>query len=473
MALLRAHHLLLMRPRAAFSSRPPPLSSSPCRRALPTTAIASRLLCSHHASSPPDDASASASPSIVADLLDYLNESWTQFHATAEAKRQLLDAGFTLLSENDDWDLQPGGRYFFTRNMSCLIAFAVGEKYKLGNGFNIIAAHTDSPCLKLKPRSASFKSGHQMVNVQTYGGGLWHTWFDRDLTLAGRVILKDADGSFKHELVKVSRPLIRVPTLAIHLDRTVNSDGFKPNLENHLVPLLATKHEETTANSSEKNSSSSTKVVHHPLLLQVLSDEIGCKSDEIIGIELNVSLMDSSKMPEELSNEKAIRMIALFDNEEVGSNSMQGAGAPTMFHAMRRIVDSLMHQSMGEGALERAINSSFLVSADMAHALHPNYPDKHEEHHRPELQKGLVIKHNANQRYATSAVTAFLFKEIARLHNLPVQEFVVRNDMGCGSTIGPILASEMCGKEDVDTTYKHFKAFFEMFSDIDRKLNVD
>jgi aspartyl aminopeptidase len=128
MALLRAHHLLLMRPRAAFSSRPPPLSSSPCRRALPTTAIASRLLCSHHASSPPEDASASASPSIVADLLDYLNESWTQFHATAEAKRQLLDAGFTLLSENDDWDLQPGGRYFFTRNMSCLIAFAVGEK---------------------------------------------------------------------------------------------------------------------------------------------------------------------------------------------------------------------------------------------------------------------------------------------------------------------------------------------------------
>uniref|UniRef100_A0A0D9YKJ3 aspartyl aminopeptidase n=1 Tax=Oryza glumipatula TaxID=40148 RepID=A0A0D9YKJ3_9ORYZ len=459
MALLRAHHLLLMRPRAAFSSRPPPLSSSPCRRALPTTAVASRLLCSHHSSSPPDDAPTSASPSIVADLLDYLNESWTQFHATAEAKRQLLDAGFTLLSENDDWDLQPGGRYFFTRNMSCLIAFAVGEKYKLGNGFNIIAAHTDSPCLKLKPRSASFKSGHQMVNVQTYGGGLWHTWFDRDLTLAGRVILKDADGSFKHELVKV------------------------------------------------------------------LSDEIGCKSDEIIGMELNVcdtqpsclgggnnefiysgrldnlascycalrSLMDSSKMPEELSNEKAIRMIALFDNEEVGSNSMQGAGAPTMFHAMRRIVDSLMHQSMGEGALDRAINSSFLVSADMAHALHPNYPDKHEEHHRPELQKGLVIKHNANQRYATSAVTAFLFKEIARHHNLPVQEFVVRNDMGCGSTIGPILASgvgirtvdcgipqlsmhsvrEMCGKEDVDTTYRHFKAFFEMFSDIDRKLNVD
>ncbi|CAD6234566.1 unnamed protein product [Miscanthus lutarioriparius] len=441
----------------------------------------------------------------------------------AEAKRQLLDAGFKLLSESDDWDLQPGGRYFFTRNMSCLVAFAIGEKYRVGNGFNIIAAHTDSPCLKLKPRSATIKSGHQMVNVQTYGSGLWHTWFDRDLTLAGRVILKATDGSFKHKLVKLTRPLIRVPTLAIHLNRTVNTDGFKPNLETHLVPLLATKHEDTT--NSDDKSSSSTKVTHHPLLLQILSEEIGCDSDEIIGMELNVcdtqpsclgggnnefiysgrldnlascycalrSLMDSSKMAEQLSNEKAIRMVAMFDNEEVGSDSMQGAGAPTMFQAMRRIIDSLMHQSMGEGALERAIHSSFLVLADMAHALHPNYAEKHEECHRPELQKGLVIKHNANQRYATSAVTAFLFKEIARIHNLPVQEFVVRNDMGCGSTIGPILASgvgirtvdcgipqlsmhsvrEMCGKEDVDTTYRHFKAFFEMFSDIDRKLNVD
>ncbi|KAJ1287248.1 hypothetical protein BS78_03G416300 [Paspalum vaginatum] len=524
MALLRLHlprPPLPARPTSALASALSSSASTPLslwRAHLP--AAASRLLCS----TKPDAAAAAAPPSIVAGLLDYLNESWTQFHATAEAKRQLLDAGFKLLSESDDWDLQPGGRYFFTRNMSCLVAFAIGEKYRLGNGFNIIAAHTDSPCLKLKPRSAAFKSGHQMVNVQTYGSGLWHTWFDRDLTLAGRVILKAADGSFKHKLVKLTRPLMRVPTLAIHLDRTVNSDGFKPNLETHLVPLLATKHEEPATNSDDK-SSSSTKVTHHPLLLQILSEEIGCDSDEIIGMELNVcdtqpsclgggnnefiysgrldnlascycalrSLVDSSKAAEQLSNEKAIRMIAMFDNEEVGSDSMQGAGAPTMFQAMRRIVDSLMHQSMGEGALERAIHSSFLVSADMAHALHPNHPEKHEECHRPELQKGLVIKHNANQRYATSAVTAFLFKEIARIHNLPVQEFVVRNDMGCGSTIGPILASgvgirtvdcgipqlsmhsirEMCGKEDVDTAYRHFKAFFEMFSDINRKLNAD
>ncbi|KAF8403267.1 hypothetical protein HHK36_011368 [Tetracentron sinense] len=586
------------------------------------------------------------SPSIVGDLLDYLNESWTQFHATdmtsytlkldeakyekAEAKRQLIDAGFHLLNENDEWDLKPGGRYFFTRNMSCLVAFAVGEKYSVGNGFHVIAAHTDSPCLKLKPKSASLKSRYLMVNVQTYGSGLWHTWFDRDLSVAGRAIVRSSDGSFLHKLVKVKRPLLRVPTLAIHLDSTVNKDGFKPNLETHLIPLLATKLEETSAEPKEKSASLSSKTAHHPLLMQVsslvllqsveekcwsevLSDELSCGIDDIVSIELNVcdtqpsclgggndefifsgrldnlassycafrALVDSCGSPGDLSSEHAIRMVALFDNEEagmgpgsdeagwsgswrlvaekgtgcpdllgylgrysrlvwgagvvqqvgmgpgsdaagwsggwrdnkekvvgwaavvtgagkraaeaVGSNSVQGAGAPTMFQAMRRIVDCLAQEYVGEGAFERSIRQSFLVSADMAHGVHPNFMDKHEEHHRPELQKGLVIKHNANQRYATSGVTAFLFKEVANIHNLPTQEFVVRNDMGCGSTIGPILASgvgirtvdcgiaqlsmhsvrEICGKEDVDIAYKHFKAFYQTFSSIDRKLNVD
>lgn len=466
-----------------------------------------------------------SSRSIVGGLLDYLNESWTQFHATAEAKEQLIAAGFHLLSENDEWDLQPGGRYFFTRNMSSLVAFAIGEKYSMGNGFHVIAAHTDSPCLKLKPKSASSKSGYLMLNVQTYGGGLWHTWFDRDLSLAGRVILRRDDGIFSHRLVKVKRPLLRVPTLAIHLDRTVNKDGFKPNLETQLIPLLATRHEDVSAEHKGKNADLSSKDGHHPLLMQILSDEVGCKIDDIASIELNVcdtqpsclgggnnefifsgrldnlassycalrALIDSCQSPGDLSNEHAIRMIALFDNEEVGSDSAQGAGAPTMFQAMRRIVDCLVHNYVGESVFERSIRQSFLVSADMAHGVHPNFADKHEEHHRPELGKGLVIKHNANQRYATSGVTAFLFKEVAKIDNIPTQEFVVRNDMGCGSTIGPILASgigirtvdcgisqlsmhsvrEICGKDDVDIAYKHFKAFYQNFSDIDKKLCVD
>ncbi|KAH0861574.1 hypothetical protein HID58_089835 [Brassica napus] len=431
--------------------------------------------------------------SIVGDLLDYLNESWTQFHATAEAKRQLLAAGFHLLSENEDWNLKPGGRYFFTRNMSCLVAFAVGDKYVPGNGFHAIAAHTDSPCLKLKPKSASSKSGYLMVNVQTYGGGLWHTWFDRDLSVAGRAIVRASDGNFVHRLVKVKRPLLRVPTLAIHLDRTVNSEGFKPNLETQLVPLLATKQDETSAESKDKNVSPFSKDAHHPLLMQILSDDLECKPEDIVSLELNIcdtqpsclggannefifsgrldnlassfcalrALIDSCASSESLSTEHGIRMIALFDNEEVGSDSCQGAGAPTMFQAMRRIVSSLGNAQVTECTFDRAIRKSFLVSADMAHGVHPNFADKHEENHRPQLHKGL--------------------------------DFVVRNDMGCGSTIGPILASgvgirtvdcgiaqlsmhsvrEICGTDDIDIAYRHFKAFYRSFSSVDRKLTVD
>ncbi|XP_027363422.1 probable aspartyl aminopeptidase isoform X2 [Abrus precatorius] len=411
--------------------------------------------------------------SIVPELLQYLNESWTQFHATAEAKRQLLAAGFHLLNENQQWDLKPGGRYFFTRNMSSLVAFAIGEKYNVGDGFHVIAAHTDSPCLKLKPKSASSKSDYLMVNVQTYGAGLWHTWFDRDLSVAGRVILRSGDNSYVHKLVKVNRPILRIPTLAIHLNRTVNQDGFKPNLETHLLPLLSMKFEDISLESKEKSTALSSKAHHHPLLMQILSDELNCDVDDIVSIELNVcdtqpsclgggnnefifsgrldnlassycalrALIDSCECLGDLANEHAIRMVALFDNEEVGSGSVQGAGAPTMFQAMRRIVGDLANNYVSEGSFELTIRQSFLVSADMAHGVHPNFVDKHEEFHRPELQKGLVIKHNANQRYATSGITSFLFKEVGRIHNLPTQEFVVRNDMGCGSTIGPILAS--------------------------------
>ncbi|VFQ80278.1 unnamed protein product [Cuscuta campestris] len=495
------------------TARPRNLSHTPSLRSFSPEAV------------PEDLVTSESSSSIVGDFLDYLNESWTQFHATAEAKQQLIAAGFHLLNENEEWDLKPGGRYFFTRNMSSLVAFAIGKKHSVGNGFHIIAAHTDSPCMKLKPISASHKSGYLMVNVQTYGGGLWHTWFDRDLTVAGRVILRAEDGSFLHRLVKVKRPLLRVPSLAIHLNRNVNQDGFKPNLETHLVPLLATKSENISNETAEKMNAPSSKDVHHELLMQILSDELGCKVGDIASIELNIcdtqpsclggannefifsgrldnlassfcsfrALVDSCSSPDDLVNEHAIRMIALFDNEEVGSDSYQGAGAPTLFEALRRITDCLGHQAVGESVFARSIRHSFLVSADMAHGVHPNFTDKHEEHHHPKLQKGLVIKHNANQRYATSGVTSFLFKEVARIHNLPTQDFVARNDMGCGSTIGPILASkvgirtvdcgiaqlsmhsvrEICGKEDIDIAYKHFKAFYQTFSSIDKKLNVD
>ncbi|KAB5532126.1 hypothetical protein DKX38_018796 [Salix brachista] len=509
---------------------------------------------------------------VASELINFLNDSPTAFHAVEEAKKRLRNAGYEQVSERQDWNLEAGKRYFFTRNHSTIVAFAIGNKFEAGNGFYIVGAHTDSPCLKLKPVSKVTKGGYLKVGVQTYGSGLWHTWFDRDLTVAGRVIIKeekDGSVSYSHRLVRIEEPIMRVPTIAIHLDRNVNSDGFKVNTETQLLPVLATsiktelnkaiaesdplKSEETLADG--KNSDKvMIKSKHHSLVLEMIANQIGCKVDDICDFELQVcdtqpsviagaakefifsgrldnlcssfcslkALIDATSSESDLKDESGVRMVALFDHEEVGSNSAQGAGSPVMLDALSRITSSFDSDSksipigkgyyisqaygfdphwyveeqkleMSKGLLPKAIQLSYLVSADMAHALHPNYMDKHEENHQPKLHGGLVIKHNANQRYATNAVTSFLFREIASKHNIPTQDFVVRNDMACGSTIGPILASgvgirtvdvgapqlsmhsirEMCAVDDVKHSYEHFKAFFQDFSNLDAKITVD
>jgi len=456
---------------------------------------------------------------VALELVDFLNDSWTHYHAVETSEKLLLAAGFTKLSEREEWDVQAGGKYYFIRNGTTIVAFALGGQFKGGNGFNIVAAHTDSPCLKLKPVTASKKSGFLKVGVQTYGGGLWYTWFDRDLSVAGRVLVRKDDGSIASQLVRIDSPILRIPTLAIHLDREVNTNGFKPNTETHLAPVLATSIKAELNQTPDKSSDGP----HHALLLEVLAKQLGCPIENIEDFELNVcdtqpsaiggaskefifsgrldnlamsycglkALIEATNDEAALEKETNGLMVALFDHEEVGSNSAQGAASPVMFEAMRRATSVL--QGPGEGVLERSIRNSFLVSADMAHCLHPNYPEKHEENHQPKMHKGLVIKHNANQRYATTAVTSFLFREIAKQQGIPMQDFVVRNDMGCGSTIGPIMASgigirtvdvgmpqlsmhsvrEMCGTDDVETSYKHFKAFFESFTAIDSTVAVD
>ncbi|XP_044484842.1 probable aspartyl aminopeptidase isoform X2 [Mangifera indica] len=416
--------------------------------------------------------------SLVSDFLQFLNASPTAFHAVDEAKRRLREVGYEQISEKEDWNLEAGKRYFFTRNYSTIVAFAVGKKYVAGNGFHIVGAHTDSPCLKLKPVSKVTKGGYLEVGVQTYGGGLWHTWFDRDLMIAGRVIIreeKDGSVSYSHKLLRIEEPILRIPTLAIHLDRNINSDGFKPNTQSHLLPVLATAIKEELNKVAGDNNSKETPTgfgsKHHSVLLQ--------------------ALIDTTSSGSNLEDETGVRMVALFDHEEVGSASAQGAGSPVMLDALSRITNSFC--TITNVLIEKAIQRSFLVSADMAHALHPNYMEKHEDNHQPKLHGGLVIKHNANQHYATNAVTSFIFKEIALKHNLPTQEFVVRNDMGCGSTIGPILASgvgirtvdvgapqlsmhsirEVCAIDDVKHSYEHFKAFFQEFAHLDCKFAVD
>ncbi|CAG9460023.1 unnamed protein product [Pedinophyceae sp. YPF-701] len=455
------------------------------------------------------------------ELIKFLNDSWTPFHAVTSTIAILEAAGFKPLNERGPWEVVPGGKYYLTRNMSALVAFAVGGKFAPGSGFAIIGAHTDSPCLKLKPVGKLKKGGYQQLAVQTYGGGLWHTWFDRDLGLAGRVVVRRAGGKISQELVCIRKALLRIPMLAIHLNRDIHTAGLKPNAETHLAPILATEARAGLGKAAESKDGSVAPAVQrqHPLLLSILAKELGCKPADILDFELHLcdtqpsviggacdefvlsGRLDNLAMSwasaraladtcgdASLGNESGVRCIALFDNEEVGSDSAQGAGSPLMLDVVRRVAAAL--GAGEEGAVERTLQASFLVSADMAHALHPNYMDKHETLHQPAIHGGLVIKHNANQRYATSAVSAAVFREVGARRKLPVQEFVVRQDLGCGSTIGPILASgtgirtvdvgapqlamhsirEMCGTDDIATALGHFKGFFELFTTIDKSV---
>ena len=493
-------------------------------------------------------------PTVAKELVEYLNKSWTAFHATKNAEEMLKKAGFVKLDEDKSWSssssnsnsnppLKPNGKYYVVRNQSCIVAFCLGGEYVPGDGFHIIAAHTDSPCPKLKPVSKrKERAGCIGVGVQPYGGGLWHTWFDRDLSVAGRVLLKKNDGRVQSELVKIERPIVRIPSLAIHLDREINQSGFKPNLETNFAPILATaikaelegfnnnrENKNKDANNDNSSSSSGGETMHHPIILAILAEELKCEPEDIIDFELNVcdtqksqiggatnefifsgrldnlcssfcalkALIDASK-DSSLKKHKGARAIALFDNEEVGSVSTSGGGGTVMIEAIKRATlssnsSNSSNSSGGESdVIEQCLAKSFLVSADMAHAIHPNYTEKHEEQHQPLFHKGVVVKHNANQRYATTALTAYMFRECAKLSGIPTQEFVVKNDMGCGSTIGPIVSAqtgirtvdvgvpqlsmhsvrEMMGTEDVDICHKHFLAFYENIAKVDANVQM-
>merc|ERR1719228_1175370 len=368
--------------------------------------------------------------------------------------------------------LTQGGKYFYHRNRSTLVAFTVGGQYKPGGEFKIIGAHTDSPVLKVKPVSAKTAHGYIQVGVECYGGGLWHTWFDRDLTLAGCVIVSKQEGGFERRLVHIKRPILRVPSLCIHLQTAEERQKFAPNKETHLQPILAMFEE------SLNKSDTTLDPRHCPSLLTLLGSELGVAPDRIQDLEL--SLCDTQPGAIWGLNQHFLSSPRL-DNQ-VGSDSAVGAGSPIMSEAMSRVLGCF---DSSDEMLKVTLRNSFLVSADVAHAIHPNYHDKHDG---PLRNKGTVIKTNSNQRYATNAETGFLLRELSRRADAPVQEFVVRNDCPCGSTIGPIISArvgirtvelgvpslsmhsirETMGVEDVTTNARLFTTFFREFGALDK-----
>ena len=397
---------------------------------------------------------------FVADFLQFLEDSPTHFHAVSTASSRLLQAGFTELLETDRWSLAQGGRYFFRRNGSSVVAFTVGGAYRAENGFTVLAAHTDSPCLKVKPAACISRGGCLMLNTQPYGGGLWHTWFDRDLGVAGRLLVRDKERVRSVE-VALTRPVARIPNLAIHLTSGKEREAFEPNLHEHLKALLCLAPD--TPGQTEAKTP-----LTHPRLLGLLAEAAGVPESEVVDMELQLvdcqppalggaqsELILSGRLDNlcscfqslralitsaaNLDRQTTVCMAALFDHEEVGSGSFAGAGSSLFVNTLTLISESLCGNS--PGALLRSLRKSFIVSADMAHALHPNYLAKHDPSMAPVLGAGLVVKHNANQRYATNSVSASMLREAARLAGVGVQEFSVRSDMGCGSTIGPILAT--------------------------------
>ncbi|HEX8819563.1 MAG TPA: M18 family aminopeptidase [Archangium sp.] len=387
------------------------------------------------------------------DLLAYIDASPTPYHAVRETVRRLSAQGYRALDERDPWDLKPGDKVYVTRGDTSIAAFHLGTTPVDRAGFKLVGAHTDSPNLRLKPNAQVQRSSYHQLGVEVYGGPLLSTWLDRDLSIAGRVVVA-REGRPAHHLVDFRRPLLRIPNLAIHLNRGVNTDGLKLNAQDHLVPVLALERSgavDLKAMLVEELVRGGTQVAPGDILgfdlcLYDLQPSIRSgafgeflhapRLDNLASSHAGLSALLAMSGPGE-----ATRGVVLYDHEECGSRSAQGAASPFLRDLLERI--TLAHSDGRRDSFHRAIRHSFLVSADMAHALHPNYASMHEPKHQPLLGAGPVIKSNVNQSYATDGESWAWFALHCREAGVTPQNFVTRTDLGCGSTIGPISAGEL------------------------------
>lgn len=383
-------------------------------------------------------------------MLKFIDESPTCFHVVDNLKKQLVKNGFTELKESELWKLSPasgskkGGKYFVTRNDSSIISFKIPKKdFK---GFYMIASHSDSPSFKIKENPEMESGGaYVKLNVEKYGGMLCAEWFDRPLSVAGRLIVRDKNGAVKTKLVNVDRDLLMLPALAIHMNREAN-DGFKYNAQSDMLPIFG------DADAKDK-------------FFEIIAKAAGVKKDDILGHDLFLynrvkptvwgadgEFIASSRLDDQecvyttfegFLNSKDSDNVAVhcvFDNEEVGSGTKQGAASTFLKDTLTRINECLGRTNE---QYFTAVANSFMISADNAHAIHPNYLDKADPVNRPVMNKGIVIKYNANQKYTTDAVSAATFKLVCEKAQVPFQSFTNRSDMPGGSTLGNISTSQV------------------------------
>ncbi|MEE8475929.1 MAG: M18 family aminopeptidase [Myxococcota bacterium] len=428
----------------------------------------------------------------VADLLAFIDRSPTPYHAVAESVARLSAVGFSEAQEAELWDLAPGDRRVVVRGDGSLLAFQVGSESPAVGGFRIVGAHTDSPNLRIKPRADLTAHGYRQFAVEPYGAPLLHTWMDRDLSLAGRVTLR-LEETLRTLLVDFARPLLRIPNLAIHLQRELRSEGLKLNAQTHLAPIIGLEESPelsqllaTELRAQGLAEVSGDELVAFDLMAYDLQPAMvsgargefvhAARIDNLSSCHAAVSALSASG-PSPLP--QFTRALVLYDHEEVGSRSAQGAAGTLLAEGLERVVAGFKG---GEPqGLARALARSWLISVDMAHAVHPNYSDKHEPGHRPVIGRGPVIKRNANQSYASDAHSVGLFAGLCGNLGIEPQHFVSRSDLACGSTIGPITAArvgirtvdvgnpmlsmhscrEMAGAADVQPMIDVLSLFFE------------
>lgn len=428
---------------------------------------------------------------LASEIIDFIYDSPTAFQAVSSVKSILDESGFKELQLNKKWSIKKGGKYYVTKNLSAIVAFTVNSANIEESGFKIIGSHSDSPTFRIKPNAEmSVENTYLKLNTEAYGGAILSTWLDRPLGIAGRVVLGGGDSILKpiERLIDFKRPMCIIPNLAVHLNRSVN-DGYKLNKQIDMLPLVGILNDSLEKDNyiineiSKELNVDKENIIDFDLFLYEF--EKGClmgANNEFISIgrQDNLSMAYTSvKSLVEATEGRGINVVSIFDNEEVGSSTKQGADSNMLLNILERICISL-----GKDREEffESIYSSYMISADLAHAVHPNMAGKHDPTNRPVMGGGPTIKINANQAYTSDAYSTSVYKNICQIAGVKYQEFVNRSDERGGSTIGPISSThvdissvdvgcpilamhsirELGCVEDYINMYKTFKTLFSL-----------